>query len=84
MSFIKICDQVECSGSELKREWYENVEECAQSCYKKSSLFIFGTPGGGRCKNDPLVCRCICETAATSNRECDKKVNSDYDLYKYV
>ena len=83
-------DKKECAGliGEVGREWYETVNECAQSCYGKSSVFIFGREDYGayaaRCKGDPLVCKCICETVANENGECLLVVQNSYDMFRYV
>ena len=86
MSFVKIGAEKECAGSELIREYYENVKECAQSCYGKSSVFIFGEHDNihGRCKGDPLKCRCLCETAADSDGKCSTVDYFASSMYKYV
>ena len=75
-------------GLEENKGYFSSLEECASSCEKISSMFAFGTNeyGTDRCKEDEedgTTCKCICETAATSDGVCNQISHSGYRLYTY-
>ena len=81
VKFELVALKEECTGNEIRRADYENVGDCAQSCYMMSSMFVFST---ARCGGNPIKCRCVCETAASKDGECVKSKNADFNLYKFI
>lgn len=81
--WVLVADKMECGGSEETTGYFSSLEECAGSCQKISSMFIFGTNdyGTDRCQNG--TCRCFCETAATADGICSQINHNGFRLYKY-
>ena len=81
--FKLVAFRAECDGAEINKDYFHNIEECAEACRGKSEMFIFGTNeyGSIRCKNK--VCSCFCEDD-TSNFKCNKqKGHNGYNLYAF-
>ena len=83
-----LAEKTECDGDEEFVGELSSVQECAQACKDKSSLFIYGRQGSDRCTTDQnglTKCRCQCQSESqngvcTKGREDDDK----YDLYSYL
>ena len=78
-------EQQECSGAEVGGGSFSDVNDCAEACKGKSSMFAFGTNDFGttRCySGNNKGCSCLCETSAT-NGNCKVVSHSGYRLYRY-
>ena len=86
----------ECAGNEVDMGRFLHIEECARACWKLSSMFKFGTNDYNSEKCDVVdtsyettmveavrQCSCKCETAATSDGQCDIKVDDGYRLFRF-
>ena len=65
--------------------YLNGIEKCAVACKGKASLFAYGTNeyGENRC-NSLGECKCLCETAATTDGKCNQLDHAGYNLYKYA
>ena len=65
--------------------YLKGIEKYAVACKGKASLFAYGTKvyGDSRC-NSRGECKCLCETVASVDGECDQTVSTGYNLYKYT
>ena len=61
----------------------DSITECAESCEELASMFIFGTNefGNDRCSSDG--CKCICETSADDDGNCETVQHDGYRLFKF-
>ena len=80
-------EKKECDGLEFNVGKVTSISECASSCEKKASMFIFGTNDFGfspaRC-DDGGSCECSCETSAAAAGECNMISHNGYRLYKFT
>ena len=79
--FALVSEQRECSGADESGCMQTSLEDCARTCHKGYSMFLYGRSGGSRCYGDK--CMCYCETAL-SEETCNEIYHDGYNLYKYV
>ena len=77
-----VAEHTECKGTETNEGKMNSIDECANACRKKSSMFVFGTNdfGGNGCDNQG--CKCLCETGANADGSCENVQNKGYRLYR--
>ena len=77
-----VAEHTQCKGTENNEGKMNSIDECANACRKKSSMFVFGTNdfGGNGCDNQG--CKCLCETGANADGSCENVQNKDYRLYR--
>ena len=85
-----VADKKECNGDELFAGNLATLEDCANTCSKISSMFVYGTNDftsdkrSHRCNlNGQIGCSYICETEATNDGTCEKGLHLGYRLYKF-
>ena len=85
LEFNLVAEKHECDGEEVSGCLQTTLEDCALACYNISSMFIYGNllsdATDTRCWGNK--CRCMCETAATSDRKCTRSPTISYNLYAY-
>ena len=77
-----VAEHTECKGTETNEGKMNSIDDCANACRKKSSMFVFGTNdfGGNGCDNKG--CKCRCETGANADGSCENVQNKGYRLYR--
>ena len=77
-----VAEHTSCKGTENNEGKMNSIDECANACRKKSSMFVFGTNdfGGNGCDNQG--CKCLCETGANADGSCENVQNKGYRLYR--
>ena len=77
-------EKKECGGEEVNEGGMDSIDQCAMTCSRRSSMFIFGTNdfGNDRCFSDG--CKCVCETAAKDEGTCDTVDHNGFRLYRFV
>ena len=85
IAYTLLAAKAECKGEEKIMGYLKGIEKCAVSCEGKASLFAYGTNeyGENRCNSDG-ECKCLCETGASVDGECDQKGHNGFNLYKYA
>jgi len=82
-AWLLVSEKRECGGSEIWAGHLATVDECAKSCYGRSSMFAFGTNDYGMERCWEGGCSCYCETAASSEGTCSEGFHLGFRLYKY-
>ena len=82
-----VAEKKECSGWETNQGYKRTIEQCADACRGKTSMFIFGTNdfGGRRCYFPCRGCQCYCEYkvsgAPLTSGVCDQVDHNGFRLY---
>ena len=85
IAYTLLAAKTECSGEEKGMGYLTGIEKCAVACKGKASLFAYGTNeyGDNHCISGGK-CKCLCETVASVDGECDQKGHNGFNLYKYA
>ena len=87
-----VAEKKECTGDELFAGNLATLQDCANTCSKISSMFVYGTNDFSsdkrhhRCfanSNGQIGCNCFCETQATNDGTCETGLHLGYRLYKF-
>ena len=95
-SFEMVAYKKKCKGNEVDMGRFLHIEDCARSCRKLSSMFKFGTNDYDSKQCDVVYvtrdsvryeavkqCSCKCETAATSDGQCNLKIDDGFRLFRF-
>ena len=79
---------MECGGEEQYGGYHNELKFCAEACRGISTMFVYGTNdygySGDRCPAMYGGCKCLCETAATSDGDCNRSPHAGYRLYRFT
>ena len=77
-----VAEHTQCKGTENNEGKMNSIDECANACRKKSSMFVFGTNDYGKNGCNNQGCECYCETGAKADGTCKTVKNNGYRLYR--
>ena len=83
LEWFLVGDRMECDGSNNALGSIPTIEECASNCNGQASMFAYGTNDYGTSRCDSGGCKCLCETAASTEGTCTEINHNGYRLYKY-
>ena len=69
--------------SHPESEGIKTIDDCANTCKGKSTMFAFGTNDFELNRCTVEGCRCLCELSASEDGTCKEVENIGYRLYKY-
>ena len=83
-----VAERKECGSVGTYARNLASVFDCARSCKRTASMFLFGTNdfNDSRCNGiyGDGLCSCWCETLAPDHGTCDMITHNGYRLYKFV